>query len=681
MESRRALVVFGLAALLLTPGATGSPDISADSTPPDIRPAIFGTPGSNGWYISNVTLNWRVEDTESPILWWRGCDPATVTVETAGAPFACEAASEGGTVRVEITIKVDKTPPSASPAPSPQPNQHGWHRTPLTVGFVATDNVSGPDQNSCTKHAYSGPDTEGRVFTGTCKDLAGNTSSSSAYTLKYDETAPSNVVGNASRSPDANGWYNHELTVAFTGSDPTSGIPAGGCTQTTYSAPDSGDASVTGTCRDRADNPSTAASFGFKYDDTEPEVTGVTPAPDPSGWYTEPVVFDFRGTDALSGLDSCPTITYDGPDSANATVVGECLDKAGNVGTRSFGLKYDDTGPQVTPSAEREPDRNGWYNHSVSVRFAGNDAASGLESCVPAEDYEGPDSVFVVLTGTCRDNAGNVALGSVALKYDSTAPQVAGASPDRAPDGNGWYNHPLTISFHGSDATSNIDACTVTRFVGPDNPSASLTGSCSDRAGNPSGPGAFAFKYDTTAPTIAAVKVQAGNRSATLTWETSSDTSLVEVVRRAGARGAGVPVYRGTGRGFTDTRLANGVRYRYRLTGYDEARNPATREVAATPTAPLLSPQAGAVVSSPPRLGWKARRGATYYNVQVWRGRRIFSAWPTGRSLKLPREWTYRGRRYRLTPGRYRWYVWPGLGRRAQKEFGPLLGSSSFRVR
>jgi len=269
----------------------------------------------------------------------------------------------------------------------------------------------------------------------------------------------------------------------------------------------------------------------------------------------------------------------------------------------------------------------------------------------------------------------------MAVKYDATPPRVDGGSPDRAPDGNGWYNRPLTISFRGSDATSDIDACTVTRYAGPDNPSASLVGSCSDRAGNPSGPGAFPFKYDTTAPTITAVKVQAGNGRAALSWETSQDTSLVELFRTTGARGSATMVYRGTGKSFTDERLANGVRYRYRLTGYDDARNAATREVAATPTAPLLSPQAGAVVSSPPRLVWKAHRGATYYNVQVWRGRRIFSAWPSHRSLKLPREWTYRGRRYRLTPGRYRWYVWPGLGARVRRDFGPLIGSSSFRVR
>jgi len=44
----------------------------------------------------------------------------------------------------------------------------------------------------------------------------------------------------------------------------------------------------------------------------------------------------------------------------------------------------------------------------------------------------------------------------------------------------------------------------------------------------------------------------------------------------------------------------------------------------------------------------------------------------------LKRSWTYAGHRYRLSPGRYRWYVWPGRGPRSANRYGRLLGSSSF---
>jgi hypothetical protein len=119
----------------------------------------------------------------------------------------------------------------------------------------------------------------------------------------------------------------------------------------------------------------------------------------------------------------------------------------------------------VSAAATREPDVNGWYNQPVAVRFSGSDSGAGLASCAPPQSYSGPETGFAVVTGTCVDNAGNLGLGALALKYDSSPPLVVGASADRAPDGNGWYNHPLTISFHGSDGTSDIEACTVTRDV------------------------------------------------------------------------------------------------------------------------------------------------------------------------------------------------------------------------
>ena len=166
-----------------------------------------------------------------------------------------------------------------------------------------------------------------------------------------------------------------------------------------------------------------------------------------------------------------------------------------------------------------------------------------------------------------------------------------------------------------------------------------------------------------------------GNGSATLSWTASADTTLVEI-RRGTKR-----IYSGTGNTFTDKGLKNGTSYRYTLTSFDEAANSSTSAAAAKPSGPLASPAANAVVTSPPRLAWRPSPGATYYHVQLWRNGRILSAWPRGTSFQLRRSWIYNGRRYRLGPGRYRWYVWPGKGRPAQKNFGRLLGSSSFRVR
>jgi len=174
---------------------------------------------------------------------------------------------------------------------------------------------------------------------------------------------------------------------------------------------------------------------------------------------------------------------------------------------------------------------------------------------------------------------------------------------------------------------------------------------------------------------LTGVQVKGGNRTAVLSWTASPDVILVEIVR------SGKSVYRGSGKTFTDAGLRNGVRYRYTVNAYDEAHNAATQTVAVTPTAPLVAPAAGATVRAPVRLAWVPVDKATHYNVQVWRRGKIFSAWPKGTSLRLPGSWTYGGRRYQLTPGRYHWYVWPGYGPRAGKKYGRLLGSSSFVVK
>ena len=62
-----------------------------------------------------------------------------------------------------------------------------------------------------------------------------------------------------------------------------------------------------------------------------------------------------------------------------------------------------------------------------------------------------------------------------------------------------------------------------------------------------------------------------------------------------------------------------------------------------------------------PRLAWVAARGATYYNVQLFRaGHKILSLWPKVNNVQLPQAWRFGGHRYQLSHATYTWYVWPG---------------------
>jgi hypothetical protein len=95
-------------------------------------------------------------------------------------------------------------------------------------------------------------------------------------------------------------------------------------------------------------------------------------------------------------------------------------------------------------------------------------------------------------------------------------------------------------------------------------------------------------------------------------------------------------------------------------------------------TSALLAPRAGARVTSPPLLVWRRVPRASFYNVQLYRGRvKVLSSWPTRPRLQLRARWTYLGRQRKLSAGTYRWYVWPAS--RANR-YGRLLGQSTFRV-
>jgi hypothetical protein len=326
----------------------------------------------------------------------------------------------------------------------------------------------------------------------------------------------------------------------------------------------------------------------------------------------------------------------------------------------------------ITASIRGTVGANGWYTSSVTVNWVIDpppNSSTGCDAFTLTADTRGTSRTC---TATWNDGT---ATRTVTIKIDKTPP-AAQPVPSRPPDANGWYNHPLAVSFAGSDATSGVAWCSSDSYSGPDNGGASVAGVCTDNAGNV-GHATYGFSYDATPPSLTKLSAKHGYRSVLLRWAASPDTQLVQVTRSLGSSPSRL-IYRGTARALRDKRLRPGAKYHYTVTAFDAAANSATKALTVTATRRLTNPAPGEHVSSPPRLAWLPVKGASYYNVQLFRGKRILTAWPTHASFELPRSWVYQGHRYRLRSGVYRWYVWPGFGLRSRAHYGRMVGRSSF---
>lgn len=147
-----------------------------DTTPPVITPSISGTFGDNGWFTSNVTLSFTVTEAESPgSLTTTGCDPVTVSSDTPGVSFTCQAGSNGGTDSKSITIKRDATAPTLAPAVSPNPVEINGS---ATASPNAGDATSGVAVSACDPVDTASVGAHSVDCTAT--DQAGNTASAAA---------------------------------------------------------------------------------------------------------------------------------------------------------------------------------------------------------------------------------------------------------------------------------------------------------------------------------------------------------------------------------------------------------------------------------------------------------------------------------------------------------------------
>lgn len=481
--------------------------ISIDKTAPGLEGEATQPANAFGWYNDDVTVHWTATDALS------GVDASTTPEDTvvagegndlvAGPVSAADRA--GNTTTASVTpVRIDRTPPSLSGAPTTSPNALGWYNGDVTVHWTASDELSGLDPATVPGEEVLSSEGAANSADAAVSDQAGNRSVAHVLGVKIDRTAPHTAVGAPSE------WVNGSTTVTLAATDNLSGVDAtyyringsDAATGTSIDLVDEGEYELEVWSTDLAGNQEPHVTFTVRVDRTNPTIGHTfSPEPNDAGWNNTDVTVTFHCADALSGIAECTepqTVTLQG---AAQPVPGLARDNAGNRATDPATVSLDESDPTIAGGADRAPNAAGWYRDDVTVSFACTDDLSGVKSCDPAHTTlgEGADQA---VTGTAVDAADNEAGLTVGdIDIDKTPPTIEGA-PGAQPNAAGWYRGDVLVHWTCADVLSGVavNACPDASTVAGEGDALSATGTVEDRAGNSTSARVDGIRVDRTAP-------------------------------------------------------------------------------------------------------------------------------------------------------------------------------------
>ncbi len=481
-------------------------DISIDKTAPSLT-ATAKTADNNAytsgvWTNQTVTVHFACSDGLS------GVDTVTPDASVASegqnqsAPGSCTDKAGNSSNASFTGIDVDKTPPTIAFVNRTAANGAGWNNTDVTVNWSCSDTLSGPVNASVSSTVAT--EGQNQSSTGTCQDNAGNIASNTQTGISIDKTPPTVHIA-ADRGADHNGWYNHSLTFSNPGTDSLSGIAS--CTvPAAYSGPDSATSSVSASCTDNAGNTGTG-TFSFMYDGTPPTSVSGGPnrPPDHNAWYNHAVDVVFTGNDVTSGIESCSTVNYSGPDTATAQANGTCTDNAGNTSSpvASSSFKFDSTPPTATLSVTAGTlGAHGWYTSDVTISTSGHDSVSDPTVCT-GDQFQTTETIGLVFNGSCTNDAGlTTNATALTVKLDKTPPTGVTLIATGTLGLAGWYTSDVTIQTSGSETISNPILCTDIQSLTTDTTGQLFQGSCTNDAGLLANAVDITIKRDATPPAV-----------------------------------------------------------------------------------------------------------------------------------------------------------------------------------
>ncbi|HZB00905.1 MAG TPA: PxKF domain-containing protein, partial [Actinomycetota bacterium] len=303
--------------------------------------SLTGTAGANGWFTSNVDVDWTVTDPESAVTVDSGCVDQTISTETTGTTLSCSAHSTGGSASDSVTVKLDKTGPSAALAVTAgTAGANGWFTSNVTVGTSGSDGISGPV--TCTADQFQTTETAGETFNGSCTNDAGLSTNAASLTVKLDKTAPTDLAFTGGGLSDGGSYYFGSVPAGPTGCTADGAISGlDSCSVSGYSTA-VGSHTVQATATDNAGNVATKdlsynvlawTISGFYAPVDRPDTFNVT-----KNGSTVPLKFEvFAGTTELTDISVVDTFTQK---VSCASGAGDAIEE---YTTGSTSLRYDTT--------------------------------------------------------------------------------------------------------------------------------------------------------------------------------------------------------------------------------------------------------------------------------------------------------------------------------------------------
>lgn len=704
---RRVLALLGLSLLV---GLVGASPTLADGTP------VLSLPGSPVIVdVENVTTGVAtfsvsaVDGLGSPLP--ITCDHnsgdsfplGTTTVNCSAMDTVSFIVTSGS---FDVVVQDTTFPVLSLPTVAPV-DVNGVTSTTVTFSATATDSGSSVPV-ACSPTSGSSFPIGTTTVNCSATDGAGNTTGGS-FSVTVTDTTPPTLTLPAPITTSVNGASTAVVTYSASVSD-------GGTALTPSCSPPSGSAFPLGTTTvncsvSDAGGNTTIGSFTVTVTDTTAPSVSITSGP--SGTVNvRDATISFTASDGATscqldsgGFSACSSpAAYTGLADGSHTFDVQAVDAASNTGSASLTWSVDATPPALSlPAAAIDVEADGPSGGSATYTVTASDnGAALLPSAVNCSPKSGANFPLGETTVDCQasDTYGNVAKGAFLIVVRDTAPPAINA-PNVSVTATSAAGIKKTDSALASylsrvSASDLVSTPTLTNNapellpIGP----TTVTFTATDAAGNTATKrvvisvlpvGQTAPPADLTPPANpTGIVAKAGDHSVDLTWKTTRDVAFVTVTLAAvGDATPGRAVYRGAEKRYTVERLRNGTTYRFVLVAWDGAGNRSKGAVVrATPKAELLTaPKQSQRVTIPPLLRWAPAAGASYFNVQLWRGKqKVLSVWPPGTRYQLTGAWTYDGKKQKLLPGTYTWYVWPGLGPRKAARYGALLGSRSFVV-